>query len=471
VRNSDGTQVRLDEAFTPVAPMLAYVNSATKPSGNIGSTVIVEGDAFGDRQGTGGVFFSDGVGGTVEATIASADDWTNTFIVTTVPSSTESGDIVVQTATGTSDALTFTVTQNATFSPSTITWTGTTSLPVAVSGHQALFVPIEDGGTTTNYVHITGGSDSSNSPTADVNFATILPDGHLSAWTSITPLPEARAFHASVVATPFNSRVGGAGQVYVMGGISTAGGQPTSSVYRVALNVDGTIGAWQAVTSLPVPLHSPGAVVFRSAIYIAGGASTDNVPEGSIYRARIDSLGQLSDWETLSALPSAFAYHGFTIFGGYLHAFGGETAAVSPDDGNFTVNGTKLDQIVYMKINLRTGDLATATWTTNEATLVKAVSKHTAVVAGGNVLITAGLYNGAGTGSSENSYAQISSDGSVGSLQGATGAITIESQGGGNLFNHAALSYVDANGVAHVMVLGGDDVNNPGTKHAGVWFY
>jgi len=45
------------------------------------------------------------------------------------------------------------------------------------------------------------------------------------------------------------------------------------------------------------------------------------------------------------------------------------------------------------------------------------------------------------------------------------------SAGGGNLFNHVALSYVDANGVAHLLVLGGDDVNLPGTKHKQVWFY
>jgi len=51
------------------------------------------------------------------------------------------------------------------------------------------------------------------------------------------------------------------------------------------------------------------------------------------------------------------------------------------------------------------------------------------------------------------------------------GAHTILSAGGGNLFKHAALSYVDANGVAHVLVLGGDDVNLPGTKHRQVWFY
>ena len=118
VRNSDGTSIQLATAFTPVAPVLQYVNGATKPSGNIGSTVIIEGQAFGDRQGSGQVLFSNGTGGTIPALIASPSDWTNTFIVTTVPSGVATGDVKVQTATGTSNVLSFTVVSNATFSPS-----------------------------------------------------------------------------------------------------------------------------------------------------------------------------------------------------------------------------------------------------------------------------------------------------------------------------------------------------------------
>ena len=87
VRNADGTQVTMPQAFIAVAPVLQFVNSATKPSGNTNSTVILEGQAFGDAQGTGQVLFSNGSGGTIAATIADPGDWTNTFIVTTVPSS------------------------------------------------------------------------------------------------------------------------------------------------------------------------------------------------------------------------------------------------------------------------------------------------------------------------------------------------------------------------------------------------
>jgi hypothetical protein len=103
--------------------------------------------------------------------------------------------------------------------------------------------------------------------------------------------------------------------------------------------------------------------------------------------------------------------------------------------------------------------------------LKKAVGKHTAVVAGGSALITAGLYTGATTGSTEESYAGLNPDGSTSAFNGATGANTIAAAGGGNPFNHAATGYLDATGAFHVLVVGGDDVNAPTKKHKGVFYY
>ncbi|MCK4657583.1 MAG: hypothetical protein KAT85_11145 [candidate division Zixibacteria bacterium] len=471
VRNSDGTLASIDSAFTPVTPILKYVNSATKPSGIIGSTVIVEGDAFGDLQGAGKVLFSDGAGGTIAATISNADDWTNSFVVTTVPSGAETGELTVQTATGNSQALTFKVTQNATFSPSTIFWTETTTLPHQVSGHSALFIPVEEGGGSLELACVIGGIDNQDSIRCDVIVASIQPDGHLSSWLTTSPLPEPRAFHAAAVATPHNSRVDGVGYIYVLGGIDQAGSNPVTTVFRGQLTADGSASAWVPALSLSVPLHSCEAVVFRSSIYVAGGSTVGNTPVHSVYKASIDSLGVLDEWDFMVSLPSAVSYHGFTTFGGYLHVFGGDVGTVDPNDANYSSNETKVDEVLYVKIDLRSGNLATSAWNSNSSGLVKAVSKHSVVVAGGYAFASGGLYNGAGNGSSENKYAQFNSDGTLSSFHGATGSSTIESLGGGNLFNHAAISYVDADGVAHVMIVGGDDVNNPGTRHSGVWFY
>jgi hypothetical protein len=84
---------------------------------------------------------------------------------------------------------------------------------------------------------------------------------------------------------------------------------------------------------------------------------------------------------------------------------------------------------------------------------------------------SAGLYNGATNGSSEETAAAINPDGSVVSFGGATGVNTITKGGGGNVFNHAAVGYVDPSGAFHVLVAAGDDVNTPGTKHGKVFYY
>jgi hypothetical protein len=470
VRNADGTKNKLASAFTAVAPELDFVNAATKPSGNPGSTVILEGDAFGDLQGSGTIEFSDGAGGSIVAPVAAADDWTNTFIVTTVPSSAQSGPVLVTTATGVSNALEFTVTQNAAFSPSTINWTETTPIPDPLSGHSAVYVPIDDAtGTTVQRAYVVGGTLLDGTPTGQIHHSRIQAGGGLDPWMSTTSLPEPRAFAASVAATPFNSKVPGSGRVFVLGGIGEGGG-PTATALVMEMDPEGNLTSVGESTPLPTPLHSAGAVVFRSQIYLAGGATEGDIPVASVYRAAIDTLGGLGPWEALPSLPAARAYHGFQTFGGYLYAIGGEAGAVGPHGGLDAAGQSRLDGVRYVKINLRTGDLLGA-WIENPSRLGKARSKHSALVAGGNLFVSSGLYSAAKTGSSENTYAQINPDGSVSSFGGATGSNTLLSAGAGNLFNHAALTYVDGEGVAHVMVLGGDDVNAPGERSRKVFYY
>lgn len=467
VRNTSGGEATLNAAFTAVEPVLSFINSATKPSGIIGSTVIIEGKAFGDLMGDGQVLFSDGAGGTVPASIANEDDWTNDFIVTTVPTGAGDGPVTVVTGIGTSNEMEFTIASGATFSPSEINWAKTQSLPSALSGHNALFVPVDNSaGETNNFVYVTGGNDLVGSNVDQVVYGQINADGTISAWNSAQALPAATAYHASVVATPFNSKVKGSGHIYVLGGTG-ADGEAVSSVSVAELNDDGSINSWEAGTSLPQPLHSFGAAIFRSTIYISGGATTGNETTAKVYKAAIDTLGQVGEWVELASLPSARAHHGFVSFGGYLYSVGGEEGAVAPESGT---SQTNLSEVAYAKINLRNGDITDAGWTANASELQKSRSKHIALAAGGNLFVSSGLYAAASQGSSENIYAQINSDGTVGSFGGATGSNTLQSTGGYNLYNAAGISYVDATGAARVMVIGGKSVSTP-EKTSNVLYY
>lgn len=466
VRNLDDTEATLDTAFEAIRPDLEFINGATRPSGQEGSTVVLDGGAFGDLQGQGQVVFFDGVGATIEA----ESDWTDTFILTTVPSGAQDGGVVVKTATGTSDSIYFDVTSGANFSPSNVDWTQTTSLPAAVSGHSADFIrTLNSDGTFDRWVHVVGGASNDSVPRTGVHFAAAQSDGSLGTWTQTSSLPAGRAFHATVAATPFNSRVTGDGYLYALGGIETKGGDPVTSVLRAPINDDATVGSWSEVATLPQPLHSLEAAIFRSNIYVSGGATTGDDPVSTVYRARVDTLGELGSWQSLQSLPNPRAYHEMTVLGNCLHVFDGDSANIDPDYGQLT--DTRYLDIARTTIDLRSDDLA-AEWSIDDTQPSKARNRHTAVIAGGVVLRTAGWYNGIGTsGASENLYAPIQSSCDVGSFNGANNAQSIKSKGGGNLFNHAAVSFVDGSGTAHVMILGGDDVDSPGNKRSAVWFY
>ena len=450
-------------------PVVTAVNGATLPAAPVGSTVIIEGSNFGATQGSGQVLFSTG-SGTVVAVIVAASNWSDGFIVTTVPAGTVTGNVVVQTSGGTSTPIVFTVTSSAAFSPSTVTWTGTSQLPVALSGHAVAFAELR-GTSTTRVIYTLGGEDNSNTLQTAVYYSIVGATGALGTWTTTTALPAALAFHQAVVATPANSKITALGYVYVLGGENDAlGAQIVSTIYRGTIAADGSISAWAQAASLPAPLHSFGAAIFLGNLYIWGGATTNNVPVATVYRSAIDAAGALGTWKTEASLPSARAYFGSGSFAGYLYSFGGNTGTVAPNDASVT-SSTSTAEVAYAQIDLRSRDVTTAGWTVNPSQLSKARMKHTAVVAGGNVLITGGLYAGASTGSSEESYGQLNADGTTGSFNGATGSVTINSLGGGNVFNHAAVGYSDGNGAFHVAVVAGDDVSTPGTKHKTVFIY
>ncbi len=94
-------------AFTIGVP---HIDSLSPTSGQIGITVSVLGEKFGSVQGSSTV--------TLNGTACSATSWSNTLVVTSVPIGATSGNVVITTADGTSNGISFTVTGplNYTFS-------------------------------------------------------------------------------------------------------------------------------------------------------------------------------------------------------------------------------------------------------------------------------------------------------------------------------------------------------------------
>jgi hypothetical protein len=492
VTNPDGGSTTAAHAFAMAAPTLTDVNGGLAGSGSPNSPFIVDGAAFGDLPAQAAGYSVDFRDATTDAIVATAavsfatGDWTDIYVVGTVPGTLATGTtyhVTVTTPSGTSLPRSFQVLGGVPFSPSQIQWTATASLPVPQQGFSAAIAAITTASSTSSYVYALGGNvatsstasgNASNVDTVYVNQVAAATGALASAaWTVTTPLPGKRGFTAAVVADAMNSLVPGNGNLYVLGGLDGTGAA-TSTVYFAELNADGTVpaagapGTWTTTTALPQPLFAASAVLFHGRIYVAGGNDSSGAPVAKVYSARINGDGTLAAWQTLPDLPVALAYHQLVTSAGYLYVLGGDGDKVDPIT-NVAAPSSQTG-IYYDQINIRDGSLAGSAWTTNGSALGKAREKFTAVVAGDYVLVSGGLYNGATNGSSEQAYASFGAQGALGAFNGATGVHTISgSTSGYDFYNHAVASFVDSGGAPHVLVLGGADVNTGGV-HDGVWY-
>lgn len=465
-------------------PVINDINGGLTGSGTVGSLFIINGEGFANISAQRSDFSVDFRNASDESVVASttinyaAGDWKDVFIKGTVPNGLNASTtykVTVTTPGGTSNSANFLIVASVSFSPSTITWTSTSSLPQARQGFPTVIAIIG----TDSYIYALGGN-TANSTDANgktLNASTVYSgvidntNGSIpGAWSTATALPAARGFSAGVVANGFNSKVSGNGTIYVLGGLDNTG-SATSTVYYANLNSDGTIpasgttGSWTATTPLPQALFAHGAVIFQGRIYVVGGNGTDGIPVSTVYSAVVKSDGTIGSWQTLSALPEGRAYHQLVTVADYLYVIGGDNTAVDPVTN---AAGSSQSAIYYNQINLLDGSLD-ATWTTNSSGLTKSREKHTVVAAGSYLLVSGGLYSG-NPGSSEQSYASVNSDGSVGSFNGATGSQTISgSVGGYDFFNQSTSYFVDASGNPHILILGGGDVNT-GLLHSKVWY-
>jgi hypothetical protein len=469
VRNASSELADASGSYKAVAPELTVVNGASKPNGLPGSTVIFEGRSFGDLLGKGTVYFT-GAGGPIAAAVESGN-WNNEYIIASVPMDAQSGPVWVQTPLGVTASIDFIVSEETSFSPSDIFWTQTASLPYGSQGHEAHFIEVDDGIAINNLVFVTGGADGTPTPRADVVVGEIDGSGHIVSWDPSTAMPAARAFHASATATPFNALIDTvtAGYLYTIGGVD-GNGDVQTTVIHAAVGTDQSLGAWTETKPLPVALHSAGATVLRSWLYVVGGARTGNVPSAAAYRARIQFDGSLGPWQQMASLPAARAYAPLVQFAGHLYVLGGDTGTTAP--GSSSVPGTAVKSILSQEIDLRTGGLKSGSWSSASSSLIKSSTKHSVIVAGGWLLASGGLYNGATNSSTEHQYAEIEADGSVKSFNGATGSETIVGGAGGvPFYNHAAITYADASGIAHVLIIGGGDVTDAANPTGACYFY
>jgi hypothetical protein len=150
----------------------------------------------------------------------------------------------------------------------------------------------------------------------------VAPDGTLSPWRTVAPLPHPR-MHAASFAS--------GSRVWVLGGFVRDRVAKRSTLWSDVLvadvGPDGNITEWRSAGTLPGP-RSHGAVTEGGGfVWLSGGLAGDPFADPpfltEVWRARIDTDGSLRDWTPATPLPVGIATHASFVHDGWLYVAGG----------------------------------------------------------------------------------------------------------------------------------------------------
>jgi hypothetical protein len=181
------------------------------------------------------------------------------------------------------------------------------------------------------YLYILGGYDSTPTVFSDVQYAPINANGTLGTWQTTTSLGTARAGFSTVAYD---------GYLYILGGFDSTS-TAFSDVQYAPINANGTIGAWQATTSFATPRAYFGVVTYDGYLYLLGGYTGTNQLSDVQY-APINANGTIGAWQATTSLGTARAYYDAVAYRGYLYIAGGI------DD-----NGNTLADVQYTPLNVQ----------------------------------------------------------------------------------------------------------------------
>ena len=459
----------------PAGPRIDYVDGAIEPILGRGGTAVVEGFGFGAVQGTGGVTLAGTGGGTVPASVAGAGGWSDLAVRITIPDSAVSGLLTVTTATGLQLTATVHVIPHVRFAADTLHWQSRVAFPSAPVGVGAAAAEIPAGNVVSTTLYAAGGAELIGArlvPDAGVYVARALGGGTVTAWVrqpdnadpvQSRTLPVPRAFAAVAVATRYNSHFTG-NALYVIGGVDSAGrAQP--SVLAADVTADGVAGRFAPIEPLPTPVAGATAVVRRGRIYVIGGTDSLGRPQRFVFVGRLAADGHVDGWYVQPLLPTPRAYGGGVVLDDRAITFGGVADSVPPG-GGLDAATTRLASSDTAPVSLVSGFFA-GSWASGATLFPAPRSQFATLDLGDVVLLVGGMYGGVATNPAETIAAAVIGD-SLGPFAGPVGTATIAGQGGGTLVGPAGVTWREADGARHGLVIGGIDLST-GLRKSGVW--
>ena len=165
-----------------------------------------------------------------------------------------------------------------------------------------------------NYLYVLGGENLTvGSTLSSVERVVINADGSLGTWQPATSLTTPRSVLAAVATQKFIYVLGGGGDLFSC----------TNTVERAAIASDGSLGNWQATTPMTIGRCAHAAIIVNGYIYAIGGFYTT-----SVERAMINADGSLGVWQTTSAMIDPRGFHAAVVIGNYIYAIGGQYPTV-----------------------------------------------------------------------------------------------------------------------------------------------
>ncbi len=438
-------------------PRIDYVDGAIEPLLVRTASAVIEGFGFGDLQGSGTVTFTRTGGGGVVAVVAPGG-WSDRSIRAVVPDSATSGTLTVTTAAGGALSTTVHVLPHVVFEPATLTWQARTAFPRAPVGVALTVGTTPAGGTLRATLYAAGGAeplggDSTMVPDSAVFVSRAAPGGPIGVWSRPHDLPAPRAFATAALANRYNSRLDG-GALYVIGGVDSSG-RARATVYLALVAADTAVGTFTSIEPLPAPVAGAIAVVRRGRIYVLGGVDAQGRPQSGVYMGRVGVNGHIDGWYIQPALPAPRAYGGGVVLDSRVAAFGG-LADSAPLGGGLAAALPRLAAGDTARVSLASG-FFTGAWASAGALLPEGRSQFATLPLGDVALVVGGMYGGAAGNAAETLVASVVGD-SLGGFEGPVGLNTIAGLGGGTLIGPVGVSWQDADGSYHGIVVGGIDL-------------
>jgi hypothetical protein len=110
-----------------------------------------------------------------------------------------------------------------------------------------------------------------------------------------------------------------------------------ANAFTVMMSGDGTLGNWQATLSLNTPRFWHTVVVIGNYIFAIGGRDNNNATIASVERAAINADGSLGAWQYVSSMTTPRCMQITIVANGYLYAAGGYSPC-SGDNYNSFIN-------------------------------------------------------------------------------------------------------------------------------------